>query len=195
MSDTKNAPDAKAEEIYNELVSHLSVTKVFPIRIRFIALVAQAIREAGQGREELLKLNREQRSIIRNWQKFIERIAKPLGCLAITDDVESEIARLKAENAEHEHLANIMGSGWGHPSPCDLGPLCPYCEIDRLRAALDAAERKQRGLSQFAESYPCHCAENYPGSTEYHGHDCQNEIAQEFVAQFLASEPKLKPSE
>ncbi len=26
----------------------------------------------------------------------------------------------------------------GHPNPCNLGPLCPYCEIDRLRARLAA---------------------------------------------------------
>lgn len=28
-----------------------------------------------------------------------------------------------------------------HPSPCTLGPLCPYCEIDRLQARVEAAER------------------------------------------------------
>ncbi len=41
-------------------------------------------------------------------------------------------------------------------------------------------------LTTFAEMYPCLCAQNYPGSTAYHGHDCQTEVVQEFVAQFIA---------
>ena len=39
-------------------------------------------------------------------------------------------------------------------------------------------------LEQFAKDYPCHCAENYPGLTPYHGQDCQNDVVQEFVAQW-----------
>jgi hypothetical protein len=39
-------------------------------------------------------------------------------------------------------------------------------------------------LSDFADSYRCLCARNYPGSTEYHGHDCQSAVVQEFVVQF-----------
>lgn len=43
-------------------------------------------------------------------------------------------------------------------------------------------------LEQFAKDYPCLCAENYPGTTAYHGHDCQNEVVQEFVAQWQGRE-------
>lgn len=34
----------------------------------------------------------------------------------------------------------------GHPDPCTLGPLCPYCKIERLKARLDqqAAELEAR---------------------------------------------------
>lgn len=39
-------------------------------------------------------------------------------------------------------------------------------------------------LKQFAKDYPCHCAQNYPGSTAYHGHDCENAVVQDFVAQW-----------
>lgn len=46
-------------------------------------------------------------------------------------------------------------------------------------------------IEQFAESWPCHCAENYPGAIMYHGRDCQTAIAIEFVAQWRAA--KVKP--
>jgi len=39
-------------------------------------------------------------------------------------------------------------------------------------------------LEEFAKAYRCYCKENYPGATEYHGHDCLNEAVQEFVAEF-----------
>lgn len=32
----------------------------------------------------------------------------------------------------------------GHPSPCNLGPLCPYCEIERLR--YDITRRKENAI-------------------------------------------------
>jgi len=41
-------------------------------------------------------------------------------------------------------------------------------------------------LEQFAADYPCHCAKNYPGTTRYHGHDCENAVVQDFVAEFVA---------
>lgn len=36
--------------------------------------------------------------------------------------------RLRAELAEWQNAGQQ-----GHPTPCTLGPLCPYCEIERLR--------------------------------------------------------------
>lgn len=44
-------------------------------------------------------------------------------------DVKAENERLRAELAKWTGAA-----GAGHRIPCDLGPLCPYCEIERLRA-------------------------------------------------------------
>lgn len=49
---------------------------------------------------------------------------------------------------------------------------------------LNEREAASVRLEQFAKDYPCDCAENYPGTTMYHGHDCQNDVVQEFVAQF-----------
>lgn len=51
------------------------------------------------------------------------------------------IVRLGNENAE---LRNVLAKyahavGEGHPIPCDLGPLCPYCYIDRIDADLAVA--------------------------------------------------------
>jgi hypothetical protein len=34
-----------------------------------------------------------------------------------------------------------IASQEGHPSPCTLGPLCPYCEIERLRKIVTLAEK------------------------------------------------------
>lgn len=59
---------------------------------------------------------------------------------------------------------------------------CGYHQT--LRAELASIE-------QFAESWPCHCGENYPGATMYHGQDCQTAVAVEFVAQWRAA--KVKP--
>lgn len=61
--------------------------------------------------------------------------------------MQSEIERLAQENAKlREELADekqrfsdlIMAASNGHPNPCTLGSLCPYCEIERLRAKLTA---------------------------------------------------------
>jgi hypothetical protein len=55
-----------------------------------------------------------------------------------------------------------------------------------IKLERELAEARER-LEQFAAGYHCGCAHRYPGSTEYHGHDCENEVVQEFVAQFLAA--------
>lgn len=50
-----------------------------------------------------------------------------------------EDAKRDAEVARAELTAARIIAATGHPSPCTLGPLCPYCEIERLRADLAAA--------------------------------------------------------
>lgn len=50
----------------------------------------------------------------------------------------AEIESLRSRLAEWESAAQN-----GHPSPCTLGPLCPYCEIDRVKARLAEAERER----------------------------------------------------
>lgn len=49
----------------------------------------------------------------------------------------------------------------GHPSPCNMGPLCPYCEIHRLRAERDEARETAREMyTDVAQYDPCdHCPE------------------------------------
>jgi hypothetical protein len=54
-------------------------------------------------------------------------------------DLESENAGLKAASQQ------------GHPSPCTLGPLCPYCEIDALRANLENGKTVIRALLEDCE--------------------------------------------
>ena len=44
----------------------------------------------------------------------------------------AEVDAVRAKLADWEVAAQQ-----GHPSPCTLGTLCPYCEIDRLRGKLD----------------------------------------------------------
>lgn len=43
----------------------------------------------------------------------------------------AELDRLRAELAAWQDASQC-----GHPNPCTLGPLCPWCEIARLRALL-----------------------------------------------------------
>lgn len=57
-----------------------------------------------------------------------------------------------------------------------------------LQAKDQQLDRERGALTQFAEQYPCHCAINYPGSTEYHSYDCRNAVVQEFVAQYQSRE-------
>lgn len=70
----------------------------------------------------------------------------------------AEYAALLADNEDGQRVARLAGyddiraklEAWersaqeGHPDPCTLGPLCPYCEIDRLRAELAAAKQDRR---------------------------------------------------
>ena len=92
-----------------------------------------------------------------------------------------ELSR-QIENLEKSHSeCSFIGAQW----KITEGMLViKDAEITRLRDELASIE-------QFAESWPCHCAENYPGATMYHGQDCQTAVAVEFVAQWRAA--KVKP--
>jgi hypothetical protein len=104
-----------------------------------------------------------------------------------TVSATNENAQLRAERdtykriAERNHKANLMP--------------CPKC--GHVQDTIHAAEIEKGGkmptvtLEQFAKDYPCHCAERYPGSTAYHGHDCENATVQEFVARFAAEIEKM----
>ena len=59
---------------------------------------------------------------------------------------------------------------------------------------IDALKAKLAELRKFAEDYPCHCAQHYPSTTAYHGHDCENVVVQEFIEQWLSrAEMEKKP--
>jgi hypothetical protein len=64
-------------------------------------------------------------------------------------------ARLRRERdalkAENERLREMVNTGWDeeraeHEDPCIWGPLCPYCEVDALKAKLEASERREEAL-------------------------------------------------
>jgi hypothetical protein len=57
-------------------------------------------------------------------------------------ELEQEIERLQVEVAmlSDELAVWKNASQYGHPDPCTLGPLCPYCEIERLRNDVDQAK-------------------------------------------------------
>lgn len=67
------------------------------------------------------------------------------------DAYEKQIADLERRLAEYEHA-----SGAGHPQPCTLGPLCPYCRIAALEAELVEAVKRVRRLARgwVAEGTP-----------------------------------------
>jgi len=46
-------------------------------------------------------------------------------------------------------------------------------------------EEHIKQLIVFAETYPCDCSQRYRGTTNYHGLDCETEIVQEFVEQYI----------
>jgi hypothetical protein len=39
----------------------------------------------------------------------------------------------------------------GHSTPCTLGPLCPYCHIEHIEAALEAAREQGDALARFGD--------------------------------------------
>lgn len=52
------------------------------------------------------------------------------------DSRAARISQLEAQLGEREAVAQN-----GHPNPCDLGPMCPYCEIERQKARAESAEQ------------------------------------------------------
>lgn len=62
------------------------------------------------------------------------------------DDMESELAQSREQLAQWQNAA-----GAGHPSPCTLGLLCPYCEIESLKADCNQALKNAKDrLPDFA---------------------------------------------
>lgn len=57
----------------------------------------------------------------------------------------------RAARAIRQHSSLELAAQLGHPNPCTLGPLCPYCEIERLSSKLDkAVEDVQRWKDEAA---------------------------------------------
>lgn len=79
-------------------------------------------------------------------------------------DRETFILNIRAalDEARQEDRAEIerlrqweRASQEGHPSPCTMGPLCPYCEIERLRSGViswTAMAGEQRARAEAAEA-------------------------------------------
>lgn len=59
-------------------------------------------------------------------------------CAVAADAIEALLA--ENDRLREELAAWTQAAMDGHPSPCTLGPLCPYCEINRLREELAAAQ-------------------------------------------------------
>lgn len=72
-------------------------------------------------------------------KRLIEQRDGPLYRCPQCDHLRLELGEARAALARAE--AWERASQEGHPDPCTLGPLCPYCEIVRLQARVEAAER------------------------------------------------------
>lgn len=100
-------------------------------------------------------------------------------------EVERRLSKLDSAELELQHskrtCAGLQATveSWelaaqlGHPNPCTLGPLCPYCEIERLSSKLEQgtsrAERLRNALSLCSDEL----ARAVRGST--HWADCEQE--------------------
>ena len=63
------------------------------------------------------------------------------------DECAIEVEALRKRLAAWETAAHR-----GHPSPCTLGPLCPYCEIESLRSRLAEACDELRNIANAQPS-------------------------------------------
>lgn len=99
------------------------------------ALIAESMRaeavefQRDQLRKELKeakrKLKDSEASVF--WLKEHNAVLKREGLKVSA--LTTENAALKEKLQGWESAASV-----GHPTPCNLGPLCPYCEIERLRS-------------------------------------------------------------
>ena len=62
---------------------------------------------------------------------------------------DEEIKRLSVKVAAFENAVYV-----GHPNPCTFGPLCPRCEIERLRAELAAHRKYLESITDNGSDYP-----------------------------------------
>ena len=69
------------------------------------------------------------------------------------DAYEAKIAELERKLAEYEHA-----SGAGHPQPCTLGPLCPYCRIAELERRDDIVSRERAAAEIRCAELECRLA-------------------------------------
>lgn len=76
-----------------------------------------------------------------------------------TCDIRIWTRLLKEKDAEIKRL-QLSLNAWeesaqhGHPSPCNMGELCPYCEIERLRKALDETRSEAASLrNEVADAF------------------------------------------
>lgn len=67
----------------------------------------------------------------------------------VHDERACEIAALQSKLEAWERSAQE-----GHPNPCTLGPLCPYCEIERLSSKLHEREKLLREIDAFMSFRP-----------------------------------------
>ena len=68
------------------------------------------------------------------------------------------VKHLRTELADEKQRFSdlIMSSMNGHPDPCTLGPLCPYCEIARLKNEIECLKSQIDGLTFDSRILPEH---------------------------------------
>jgi len=192
------------------------------LRYRPVATTAAQMREAA----DLLERDGVEIARLRAYiQEMVEKAAaksldgyRELGARAAA--AENELDAARAALAQWQDASQC-----GHPDPCSLGPLCPYCEIGRLRAALadeqshtaflsDALNRHARATDEHCKD--CCCARSWAalGITGYTGKSIPEHIealraalaeAQKardntaaailMIGSELAADPKISPED
>ena len=80
----------------------------------------------------------DRKGVLRVWRDAVGNYGTFGAGHDVAREMGREIERLRKIIVDWENAAQC-----GHPSPCTLGPLCPYCEIERLRAELAELKRKE----------------------------------------------------